>query len=195
MPPLFNKQIPEIILGSASPRRKELLKKMGFSFTSHPVNIDESYPINLPAMEVAGYISKMKMLALFKVVNSDNKILLTADTTVCFENKIIGKPKNRDEAFSTLKTLSGKMHTVVSSCMIKFGEFEDVFSEKTIVYFNEISDKEITHYIDNHQPYDKAGSYGIQDWIGVVGIHKIDGSYNNVVGLPTDILYHKLINI
>lgn len=179
----------KIYLASKSPRRQELLKLMGLEYTLYIKEIDESYPESLKVSEVAEYISKKKANA-FPV--SKEGIILTADTIVVVDNEILGKPIDFDDAFAMIKKLSGRKHEVITGVTIVSKEKQISFSDVTEVYFREISDAEITYYIENYKPFDKAGAYGIQEWIGVAAITKIKGSYTNVVGLPTEKLYREL---
>ena len=191
---LLPEKFPNMILGSASSRRKELLIKMGLQFKIHPLNVDESYPNSISAEKVAEHIAKIKMQHLSSFYDSE-KLLLTADTVVRFENKILGKPMNIENSIEILQKLSGKKHIVTSGCVLSFQNKVIGFSENTEVYFSKINNDIINHYVKNHNPFDKAGSYGIQDWIGFIGVEKIVGSYNNVVGLPTSSLYKNLLKI
>jgi septum formation protein len=179
----------KIYLASKSPRRKELLQLMGIEHEILLKEVDESFPENLVLTEVAEYIAKKKANA-FAI--SENSIIITADTVVILDEEILGKPSNRNEAIKMLKKLNGKMHLVVTGVTIKSSENTVSFSDTTEVYFKTISDTEIEHYVDKYQPYDKAGSYGIQEWFGLVAIQKIVGSYTNVMGLPTEKLYENL---
>lgn len=177
----------KIILASQSPRRQELLTQTGISFTVETRPVEEVFPNNLQREEISEYLAKLKADA-FTDVQSD-EIILTADTIVWAENKALGKPKNAEEAKNMLQSLSGKSHEVISSVYLKSKDFCHVFSDITQVFFRELSSKEIDYYINKYQPFDKAGAYGIQEWIGAVGIEKIVGSYNNVVGLPSEKLF------
>lgn len=186
----------QIILGSGSPRRKQLLSEMGYIVEVCSLDIDESFPENKPSIEVASFIASQKMLAL-KEIKADSTLLLTADTTVILENEILGKPLDEAHARWMLKKLSGKQHTVNTAVeMIFHGRIEKI-SCYTSVFFNVLNNQEIDYYISNFNALDKAGSYGIQDWIGLIAVNKIEGSYTNVVGLPTDecfVSIQKLIN-
>jgi septum formation protein len=184
----------KIILGSKSPRRKNLLSEMGFDFSIQDIDIDESFPIDLDPMEVAKYIASKKALHLVDVLEND-EILICADTTVIHKHKVLGKPINADDAFRMLKELSGNTHSVVSGVAVFTATERITFHDITEVTFDIISDSEIQFYIDNFKPYDKAGSYGIQEWIGYNFITEIKGSYNNVVGLPTQKLYKVLADL
>ena len=181
----------KITLGSASPRRKKLLKEIGLKFTIKRSNKEEKYPQDLDRKKIAEFLAKQKAESISKEL-SGNYLLITADTIVIQDNKILHKPKDKDEAFNTLNNLSAKKHTVITGVCIKSKRKEVVFSSKTEITLNQLSEYEILYYIKKYKPYDKAGSYGIQEWIGYIGIEKINGSYSNVVGLPTAKLYQKL---
>ncbi len=178
----------KIILGSKSPRRKALLSELGFSFEIRIKETDESYPNNLPAEDVAEFIAMKKADALFETLLED-EILICADTTVIIDEQIVGKPKSRNHAIEILQSLSGRSHKVITGVVVQSRHKKNAFSVSTCVYFQPLSMEMIQYYIDEYKPYDKAGSYGIQEWIGSVGVKKIDGSFNNVVGLPTQELY------
>ena len=178
----------KIILGSASPRRKELLVALGLSFEVNPKDTDESYPKDIKGKDVAIYLAENKLCA-FKEELKDDELIITADTIVCLGDEILGKPKNSHEAKIMLRALSGKSHSVVTGCGLMTKEKEELFYEETEVDFREISDEEIDYYIKNYKPYDKAGAYAIQEWIGMSAIEKINGCYYNVVGLPLSKLY------
>jgi septum formation protein len=180
-----------IILGSASPRRKQLLTELGIEFSIKTTQKEEKYPENLDGAEIAEFLAKQKAEVISKELTG-NYLLITADTIVIQNNEILHKPKDKDEAQRILQNLSGKSHKVISGVCIKSAKKEVVFSSETEVTFNKLSEDEILYYIENFKPFDKAGSYGIQQWIGYIGIEKIKGSYNNVVGLPTAELYQKL---
>ncbi|HLU87381.1 MAG TPA: Maf family nucleotide pyrophosphatase [Taishania sp.] len=182
----------KIILGSNSPRRKQLLQEMGYDFEVRVADTDESFPKNLSLSEVAMHVAKNKAIALAGELEAD-EVLITADTIVCVDEQILGKPKDKTEATMMLRLLSGKSHLVITGvCLVKNGLISTE-SCTTKVIFKELSDQEISYYIDNYKPFDKAGSYGIQEWIGAIGIVAIEGSYNNVVGLPTHVI-HKMLN-
>lgn len=192
--PLKNLKKYNIILGSASPRRKRLLRDIGIDFKLKVSRKDECYPKSLEGTQIAEFIAKEKANTIASEL-STNYLLITADTIVLYENKILHKPKCKEDAIKTLKDLSGKTHLVITGVCIKSNENEIVFSDKTYVSFSNISDKEIIYYIEKYKPFDKAGSYGIQEWIGNIAIDEIRGSYNNVVGLPTSKLYQYLKRI
>jgi len=181
-----------IILGSQSPRRQHLLKELGIGFTVEVLNgIDESYPDNLFYDQIPVYLATHKAQH-YKNLLDRKTILITADTIVWLDNAVINKPKDREDALTILKKLSGRKHEVLTGICLKTEGKEESFCSKTDVYFRILSDNEIAYYIDNFKPYDKAGAYGIQEWIGYAGIEKIEGSYFNVMGLPVQELYQKL---
>lgn len=174
-----------IVLGSGSPRRKQLLNELGFQLEIVSLDIDESYPTDLPSSSVALFVAEKKMEAL-NILKTDNQLLLTADTTVIFADTILGKPIDENNAKEMLQLLSNQTHTVNTGVVISFEGKTEKISCFTEVQFNLLSPNQIDFYIANFHPFDKAGSYGIQDWFGLVGIKSINGSYTNVVGLPTD---------
>jgi len=180
-----------IILGSASPRRKQLLTELGIDFTIKTTRKEEHYPEQLDGSEIAKFLAKQKAEFILEEL-SGNFLLITVDTIVVKKKEILHKPKDEDDAKRILKNLSGKSHKVISGVCIKSEKKEVVFSSETEVTFKELSEDEIIYYIENFKPFDKAGSYGIQEWIGYIGIERINGSYNNVVGFPTAEFYQKL---
>lgn len=179
----------DILLGSKSPRRKELLHYIIDEFTIISKEIDETPPSNLPQNEIAQYLAQEKAKAI-KV--SGNQLLITADTIVLKDDLILGKPKNKKEAQQTLQLLSGKKHIVITGVHFKTALKTMNFAVQTIVEFDTLTLDEINFYIENYNPLDKAGSYGIQDWIGAIGIKKITGDFYNVMGLPVNAVYHNL---
>jgi septum formation protein len=179
----------KIYLASKSPRRQELLKLMGLEYTLYLKDVDESYPEDLTSDLVAEFIAKKK-LADFEV--PADGILITADTIVVLGEEILGKPTDEQDAFEMIRKLSGKKHLVITGVCMKSIDKEISFSEITEVYFKELSDEQISFYVSTYQPLDKAGAYGIQEWVGLVGIERINGSYTNVVGLPTEKMYSAL---
>ncbi|MCB0380955.1 MAG: septum formation protein Maf [Flavobacteriales bacterium] len=181
----------EIILASKSPRRQQLLKDLGLDFQIVLKEVKEIYPPELKREEVPMFLSKLKAGA-FVVDLKPNQLVITSDTIVCLEDRIIGKPKDRDDAFHMLSDLSGKMHEVITAVTLTSLEKQVSFFVITEVYFKTLSNLEIDYYINEYKPYDKAGSYGIQEWIGYIGIEKIVGSYFNVMGLPVKELYDEL---
>lgn len=189
----MTKQFPPIILASKSPRRQELLKLMGFDFQVVLREVDESFPPELSPSEIAVYISEKKAKAFDLLI--ENEIVITADTIVSLDGKILGKPESEDHAFEILSELSGKKHDVITGVSLLKNHKIFSFHELTEVFFKEISAEQIRYYIETCQPMDKAGAYGIQEWIGLVAVEKINGSYSNVVGLPTHRLYTELCNL
>ena len=181
----------KIYLASKSPRRQELLKLMNLDFTLFLQDADESYPDTLETEEVAEFIANKKLADL---EIPEDGIVLTADTIVVVDSEILGKPNNENDAFLMLKKLSGRMHKVITGVCLKSIDQQISFSETTEVYFRVLQDEEIKNYVQQYQPMDKAGSYGIQEWIGIAGITRINGSYTNVVGLPSEKVFAALQN-
>jgi septum formation protein len=173
----------KIILASQSPRRKQLLEWAEIPFEVIIAATDESYPANLPMEDIAIYIAKNKALAV-KQSNNIKIPVLAADTIVVLQNEIIGKPKDREDAISILSRLSGKQHKVITGVVILYGDVEINFADTTVVEFYSITKEQIEFYVDKYKPYDKAGAYAIQEWIGVIGIKSINGDFYNVMGLP-----------
>lgn len=190
---LFHMMTHKIILASQSSRRKQLLGLLDLDFSVEVRSVPEIYPQSVASQDVAEYIAKLKANAFNNI--EDNKLIITADTVVCVDGQVLGKPKNADEAKEMLQMLSNKSHQVITGVCIKTRQQEVSFSETTTVYFKPLSDTEINYYISRYKPYDKAGAYGIQEWIGAIGIIKIVGSYYNVVGLPTEKLSAELSKI
>jgi len=189
----MNHELPQIILASKSPRRQELLRLMDIDFRVVLKDVDESYPDGLTPEEIALFIARKKAEAFDETIGDE--VVLTADTIVCIDGLILGKPETPEHAIEMLKLLSGRVHKVITGvCLLhkhKYNQFFDV-SE---VFFRKLTDLEITSYVNQYQPLDKAGSYGIQERIGLIGIERINGSYTNVVGLPTEKLYQQLKNL
>ena len=181
-----------IILGSKSPRRIELLKLMGFQFETRKLDVDEKYPKNLSPIQIAVFLSKKKAQA--HKIKTKN-ILICADTIVYNKNQVLGKPKSNKEAIKMLEYISNKRHFVVTGVTIKTTTKTISFYERSIVYFKKLRKNEIEFYIEKYKPFDKAGSYGIQEWIGLIGIKKISGSFYNIMGLPTVKVYEKLLEL
>ncbi len=181
----------KIILGSASPRRQRLLKELGYSFEVLTPDIEEVIEPALPIEDIAVDLAKKKALHLLPKLAKET-ILICADTVVVFEQTILGKPANRKQAVEYLTMLSGNEHRVITGVSLMNLEKSIQFSDTTFVKFKILTKNEIYHYVDYYHPYDKAGSYGIQDWIGLIGVERIQGSYTNVMGLPTQLLYEKL---
>lgn len=178
-----------IILASKSPRRQELLKLMGLNFKVELKDVNESYPEDLSPAEIAVYISEKKA----KAFSADEEIVITADTIVAINGEILGKPNDKAHAQEMLRKLSGSKHEVYTGVTLVQGDKKTSFYDVTEVSCKTVTDTEIDFYIDNYQPYDKAGSYGVQDWWGIVVVEKISGSYTNVMGLPTEKLYNELL--
>lgn len=181
-----------IILGSGSPRRKELLAGLGLHFkVLVREGVSESYPASLSPSEVARYIAEEKAAAYADLLVG-NTMVITADTVVISNNKILGKPKNEDEAKDMLRMLSGKTHHVATGVCISTKDKKKSFYVTTDVTFKELTDMEINYYVENYKPLDKAGAYGIQEWIGYIGVMRLEGSYFNVMGLPVQRIYTTL---
>ncbi|MDG1027446.1 MAG: Maf family nucleotide pyrophosphatase [Flavobacteriaceae bacterium] len=173
----------EIILASSSPRRKAFLESLNIPFSIKTFSVDETFPPQLQGEEIAQHIVRQKN-APFKEIIQDHQIVITADTIVWCENRYLGKPQNKKAAKEMLSFLSGKSHEVITSVGFLTSRNFEVITETTKVYFKDLTDQEIDHYIEESSPLDKAGAYGIQEWIGAIGITQIKGSYTNVVGLP-----------
>jgi len=181
-----------IYLASQSPRRQELLGKLGINFNiAINIDVEEKYHSFLQKEEIAMYLADKKAEAYSKIIK-DNRILITADTIVWQNEQVFGKPKDYEDAKKMLKQLSGKDHYVITGITLKSVEKKYTFYCETKVWFKEFTEQEIDYYITNYKPYDKAGAYGIQEWIGLIGVEKIEGSYYNVVGLPIQKLYTEL---
>ncbi|PKQ64975.1 septum formation protein Maf [Labilibaculum filiforme] len=183
----------QIILASQSPRRHEMLKDLGLTFEIRTKEIEEIYPEGLTPEQIPVYLAELKAKAFEKELTS-KELVITADTIVCVNGWILGKPKDREDAVKMLNALSNQSHQVISGVCLMSNEKKLSFSTTTNVHFKALSDEEIDYYIDNYKPYDKAGAYGIQEWIGFIGIDGIEGSYFNVVGLPIQRLYQELLN-
>ena len=182
----------KIILGSASPRRQELLKSLGIDFEIRVSDLKEKYPKNLKEKEISEFLATQKSEYLSKTLKGE-EILITADTIVVKGDRVLNKPKDKLEAKEMLEYLSGDEHLVITSVCLRDQQNQVVFSSVTKVFFKSLSAAEIDFYVKEYKPFDKAGAYGIQEWIGLVGIEKIEGSYFNVVGLPISKLYQNLI--
>lgn len=182
-----------LILASKSPRRSYLLEQAGIPFTIRTADVEEIYPPETPVLEVAPYLAELKATEARHLLRADNEVLLTADSVVILDEEIFGKPKSREHAQETLRRLSGRKHTVVTGCCLLSATKKEVFSGIADVYLNEMTNEEIDWYIDTYQPYDKAGAYAIQEWVGLAKIRKIDGTYPTVMGLPVDLVYDRLV--
>ncbi len=181
----------KLILASASPRRHQLMRDAGFHFSVRLKHTEEVWPSELEAEKVPEYLACLKADA-FRGELQPDELLITADTVVCLGSRILGKPDGREDAIRMLRELSGNSHTVVTGVCLTTAERRKTFSAYTDVYFKPLSDEEIIYYVDHYRPFDKAGAYGIQEWIGCIGICRIDGSFYNVMGLPVQQLYEAL---
>jgi septum formation protein len=182
----------KIILASKSPRRSQLLREAGFKFDIQTRDIEETYPSTLPAEDVAEFLAEKKAEGVKDFI-TDDEIIITSDTTVVMGNTIFGKPKDARDAFDILRTLSGKSHKVITGVCLLSKDKKRIFKGVSTVYFDKLSDKEINYYIDNYKPYDKAGAYAIQEWIGLCKVKKVKGTYSNIVGLPMRKVYKELM--
>ncbi len=192
--PLYQYQSKSIILASQSPRRKELLGLLNLPFTILvKPDIEEDFHPTMPVNEVASFLAQKKMMAYQQELLNENNLIITADTIVIVDDEILGKPTSYDTAYTMLRRLSGKKHQVVTGVCIASNAKQIVFSDTSDVWFKELSENEINYYIQSGSPYDKAGGYGIQEWIGSIAITKINGSYHNVMGLPIHKLYETLL--
>ncbi len=183
-----------LVLASGSPRRQQFFKDLDLDFEIRLKDIEEIYPLELKAEEITNYLAELKANA-FEGELQANEILITSDTIVWHNNKALGKPKDEQDAFTILKSLSNATHEVITSVCFKTNSETKLLHEITKVTFNELSEDAIRYYIENYKPFDKAGAYGIQEWIGFVGVSKIEGSYANVMGMPTDKVYEYLNNL
>jgi septum formation protein len=183
-----------IILASGSPRRQELFKELGVNYSIKVKEVDEIYDSTLKKEEITNYLAELKANAFSNEIGN-NDIIITADTIVWQNNKALEKPKNKLEAIKMLQQLSGTKHSVFSSICIKNKYLQKVFYDETIVYFKKLSEQELVYYVENYKPFDKAGAYGIQEWIGLIGVTRLEGSYYNVMGLPVHKLYEELMKL
>jgi septum formation protein len=181
----------KIILASGSPRRQQFFKDLDLDFEIRIKEVDEVFPDTLRGEEITNYLAQLKANAFEGLLN-DNELLVTSDTIVWHNDKALGKPKDYDDAFQILKSLSNSTHEVITSVCFKTKATIAILSETTKVTFGDLNDEAIAYYLEKYQPYDKAGAYGIQEWIGFVGVAKIEGSYTNVMGLPTDKVFEYL---
>jgi len=182
-----------LILGSKSPRRKEILEKAGFQFSVKSLDTEEHYGAEIPKNEVAAFLAKVKAKAFLGEAEYEDKLILTADTTVLLDNQLLEKPQDADDAFRMLNLLSGKQHEVVSAFSILWKGQINTYTDTTKVRFSNLKKEEILAYIEVHQPYDKAGAYGIQEGIGLTHIQQLEGSYFTVMGLPIHKVYQQLL--
>ncbi len=181
----------KLILASGSPRRQQFFKDLELDFEIRLKEIEEIFPPELKAAEITNFLAELKASA-FEGDLKPNEILITSDTIVWHNEKALGKPKDKQDAFEILKSLSNATHEVITSVCFKTNSKTELLHEITKVTFNELSDESILYYIDNYKPFDKAGAYGIQEWLGFIGVSKIEGSYANVMGLPVDKVYDYL---
>jgi septum formation protein len=180
-----------LLLASRSPRRKQLLEELGLEFRVVIRDWEEAYPSGLEGKEIALYIAEQKARGFLPEIK-ENEIVLTADTIVWCNGRVLDKPASRDEAIRILRLISGNTHEVITGVCLLSARYKSTFSSTTKVTFADLTDEEIMYYVDSDKPYDKAGAYGIQEWIGIAGCSKIEGSYFNVMGLPSDLLYREL---
>ena len=186
---IFNKKI---ILASKSPRRSHLLREAGFDFEIKTKEVEESYPDALPADDVAPFLAEKKAMACFEFLHSEEQILLTADSVVILDEVIYGKPVDYQDAVHILTHLSGRVHKVITGvCLLSLTK-KKVFAEVAHVHFEPLNEEEIRYYLDHYAPFDKAGAYAIQEWIGLCKISKIEGTYTNIMGLPMEMVYREL---
>lgn len=182
-----------IILASGSPRRQQLLKELGLDFEVRVMEVDETYPPGLKHSEIAVYLSRLKADAFRDADLCGNCLVITADTIVWLDDRVLPKPRDREDAIAILTELSGKAHDVITGVTLKSQSAATSFFSVTRVYFKHLAPEEIGYYVDVYKPFDKAGAYGIQEWIGFVGVERIEGSYYNVMGLPVQKLYTELL--
>ena len=182
----------KIVLASKSPRRRELLQGLNLPFEVIIHEVDEIFPDGLPIDEIPVYLAKLKAEPFYDELTNDT-LVITADTIVCIDDVVLGKPNDYEHASAMLRQLSGKKHIVITGVCLTTRNKQVSFSASTDVYFKNLTDSEIDYYLKNYQPYDKAGSYGVQEWIGYIAIERIEGSYFNVMGLPVQRLYEELI--
>lgn len=182
----------KVILASNSPRRKELLSGLGLEYEVKVMpGIDEAYPDTLPTEEVPVYIAREKAEAYRKSIAED-ELIITADTVVCIDGEVLGKPADEAEAYAMLRKLAGRTHLVITGVCLTTAQFQKSFAAVTEVTFDQLTDEEISFYVEKYRPFDKAGAYGVQEWIGYVGVTGMNGSFYNVMGLPVQRLYQEL---
>lgn len=182
----------KIVLASASPRRQQFFKEMELNFEVRLKPVDEVYPDHLEAAAISDYLCQLKAAAFLDGL-LPNEIIITSDTVVWYEGESLAKAENAEEGYSMLRKLSGDWHEVITSVCFTTVGGQEVKNHSTKVKFKELTDEEIRYYIEQYKPFDKAGAYGIQEWIGLIGIEEIKGSYTNVVGLPTQLVYKTLM--
>jgi len=183
-----------IILASSSPRRQEFFKKLGLNFEVRLKPVEEIFPEHLKGVDIANFLSKLKAKPFLAELKA-NDLLITSDTVVWHKDTFLGKPGDEEQAFSMLRSMSGDWHEVITSVCFTRTNDQRLVSSSTKVKFRDLTDEEIRYYIKEYKPFDKAGGYGIQDWIGLIGIEEIRGSYTNVVGLPTQLVYKTLMEM
>lgn len=184
----------KIILASGSPRRQQFLRELDIDFEIKLKEVEEIYPEHLQGVEITDFLAELKANSFNNDIK-ENEIIITSDTIVWLENTALGKPKDYEDAFNMLTKMAGKTHEVITSVCFKRSHKAEIISCITKVTFNPLTEKEITYYLDLYKPFDKAGAYGIQEWIGLIAISKIEGSYTNVVGMPTDMVFNYLKNL
>ena len=185
----------KVILASNSPRRKELLAGLGVDYEVRALpGVDESYPETLQGADIPLYIAKEKADA-YVAMMQPGELMITADTIVWLDGKVLGKPRDREDALQMLRTMSGRTHEVFTGVCITTTDWQRSFTAQTEVRFATLSEEEIAYYVDNFQPMDKAGAYGVQEWIGFIGVENISGSYYNIMGLPVQKLYRELLKV
>lgn len=185
----------KVILASNSPRRKELLAGLGVDYEVRTLpDVDESYPETLQGADIPLFIAKEKADAYQSMIQPD-ELMITADTIVWLDGKVLGKPKDQEDALQMLRDMSGRTHEVFTGVCITTTKWQRSFSAQTEVRFSELSEEEISYYVDKYQPMDKAGAYGVQEWIGFIGVENISGSYYNIMGLPVQRLYRELLKV
>lgn len=180
-----------VVLASKSPRRQQLLQGLEIPFEVRTLDVDEDFPQALQGAEIPIYLSELKAAA-FRDQMAENELIITADTVVWVEGEVLNKPGNREEAIVMLRKLSGRMHEVFTAVMLSTRDRREGFCDVARVYFTSLTEREISHYVDHYQPFDKAGAYGVQELIGYIGIDRLEGSYFTVMGLPVQKLYEKL---
>jgi septum formation protein len=192
---LFENKNITLLLASQSPRRRALLKELGFpvKIVKSP-DIDEIFPEDMKGGDIPVYLAQLKAKSYLEPI-ADDSILITADTIVWLNEEVIGKPADRTEAITMLQKLSGNKHQVYTGVCLKYKDKYTLFYDTTNVYFRKLGQTEILYYVDSFNPYDKAGAYGVQEWIGFVGVERIEGSYFNVMGLPTHLLYQTILSL
>lgn len=192
---MFKNQDITLLLASQSPRRRALLKELGFPVEIvRPPDVDEVFPDHLKGSEIPVYLSQLKAEAYSEPI-PENCMLVTADTIVWIDNEVIGKPVNREDAIRMLQKLSGRKHSVYTGVSLKYKGSCHLFYDETSVYFRTLTNEEIIRYVDEYKPFDKAGAYGVQEWIGFIGVERIEGSYFNVMGLPTHRIYQEILGL